>query len=95
MIVSRPEGVVVSLHVVANAAKNEIIGPYNNALKIKIKSPPVDGKANAEIESFLAKKLGIAKNQVKILKGDKSKIKKVLIRGVAIAAVTKAFGLDG
>ncbi len=79
------EGVIISLHIQPNAPKSEIIGEYNGALKIKIKAPPIDGKANAEIETFLAKTLKLSKSKVEILKGEKSKLKKVLIRGLTEA----------
>lgn len=78
------EGVIISLYVQPQAAKSEIIGTYNGALKMKIKAPPVDGKANAEIIRYLSEKLGLAKNKIEILKGDKSKNKKVLVYNVTL-----------
>lgn len=75
------EGVMISLHVIPNAPQSEIVGEHNGALKVKIKSPPVDGKANSEIISFFSRILNISKNQIEILKGDKSKAKTLLVRG--------------
>ena len=81
MFRSHAEGIIISLHVIPNAPKNEIIGIYNNHLKIKIKAPPVEGKANEEIISLFKQILNISKNKIELLSGEKSKNKSVLIRG--------------
>ena len=73
------EGVIISLFVIAKASKSEIIGPYNNSLKVKIKAPPVDGEANEEIIRFFAKELGVPKRQLELIKGDRSKLKKLIV----------------
>lgn len=44
-------------------------------IKIKIKSPPVDGEANKELIKFLSKEWDMPKSKIKILKGEKSKHK--------------------
>lgn len=44
-------------------------------IKIKIKSPPVDGEANKELIKFLSKEWDIPKSHIKIIKGEKSKHK--------------------
>lgn len=90
MFAKVPEGVQISLYIQPNASKTEIIGEHNGSLKIKIKAPPVEGKANDEVVAFLSKVLGISKRNIDILKGDKSREKKVLIRGVALPEIQKA-----
>ena len=81
------EGVSISLHVLPNAPKSEIIGPHNNCLKIKIKSPPIDGKANECIEKFFAELLGLPKKNIELIHGEKSKQKTLLVRGTTITEV--------
>jgi len=46
---------------------------------VRLKSPPVDGKANAELIEVLAKHYGVSKSQVQILSGLSSKTKRVQI----------------
>lgn len=87
MLKQLPEGVQISLHVLPKAHKSEIIGEHNGALKIKIKAPPVDGKANEAIVEFFSKLLKLSKNSIEILKGDKSKTKKILIHGLNVEDV--------
>jgi hypothetical protein len=81
------EGVEISLYIQPGASKTEIIGEHNGCLKIKIKAPPVDGKANAEVIEFLSDKLGIPKRQIEFLTGDKSREKKIRIKGLSIQQI--------
>ncbi len=48
-------------------------------IKIYLNSPPADGKANTELIKLLSKELHLAKSQIKIVKGDKSRKKKIAI----------------
>ena len=47
----------------------------------------MDGKANAEVESFLAKSLGIRGSDVAVIQGTSSRDKVVLVRGVEAATL--------
>jgi uncharacterized protein (TIGR00251 family) len=42
-------------------------------------APPVEGKANEALISFLAKELGVRKRQIEILSGFNSRIKRLKI----------------
>jgi uncharacterized protein (TIGR00251 family) len=76
------KGIHIFLHVIPNAKKSEIIGNYNNRLKIKISSPPVDGSANKEIIKFFSKLLKTSKNNIKIIKGENSREKELFIANI-------------
>lgn len=66
------------VRVVPNASKTEIVGwMADGCLKIKIAAPPVDGKANQELISFLAKTLSVPKSEIEITNGLTSKKKTV------------------
>jgi len=67
--------ILINLHVLPNAKKTEILGIYNNKLKIKISSPAIEGKANKEVIKFFSKYFKISKSSIKIIKGEKSKEK--------------------
>lgn len=71
----------LSVYVLPRSSRSEIVGMHGNALKIKLKAPPVDGRANEELIRFLAKKLKIPKSNIKILKGQNQKNKIVSIAG--------------
>lgn len=80
---------VLSLHVQPGTAKSKIIGMYGERLKIAVSAPPVDGKANQEIEKFLAKKLGCAVRNVAVVVGHNSRQKGVEIQGCEEADIRK------
>jgi len=77
-------GVIFKIKVQPGAAKNEIVGVQGDALKVKINAPPVKGKANKALISFLADKLGVKKSEVEIISGHTSKIKKIKVVGEAM-----------
>jgi hypothetical protein len=59
-----------------------IAGIHNNALKVKLTSPPVDGEANKTLIKFLSKLFKVPKSSIDIIKGETSRTKQVLIPGV-------------
>ncbi len=58
-----------------NAKKSEIVGYEGTVLKIKIKAPPVEGKANEELIRFLSKEWKIPKSAIRIAHGQNGKMK--------------------
>ncbi len=72
------------LKVTPKARSNEIIGweddpQAGRVLRVRLQAPPVDGKANKALVTYLAKEFGLAKSAVKVLKGQTSRIKVVEI----------------
>ncbi len=76
------ESITVNIKVEPRSSRTGIAGPYKDGLKVKLASPPVEGKANKELIEVLAKKFGIRKKDVEIIKGAKSKNKIVKLHGV-------------
>ena len=62
------------------SAKNMIAGIHDDALKIKLTAPPVEGAANKMCIAFLAKCLGVPKSAVEIRSGLSSRKKRILVR---------------
>ncbi len=75
-------GCLIDIHVQPGARKNEIVGLHNDRLKIKIKSPPVDGKANECLVEYLADALSLSRSSVELVKGDASRQKQVRVYGL-------------
>lgn len=73
------EGVRIALHVQPKASKNEIAGLHGNALKLRIKAPPVDGAANEACLKFLAKLLKRPASSLVLAAGQSSRQKQVLV----------------
>lgn len=82
------------LHITAkpNSKVDAIEVSPEGEIKLKIKAPPVDGKANDYIIKYLAKRLGIPKSKVQLLKGHTNPHKKLEIEMEA-AEVKKLLGL--
>lgn len=78
---TRP-GLTLKIKVEPRSSKSEVVGPYGDALKVKLNSPPVEGKANKELIEVLAREFGIAKKDVEIISGQASKNKTVRLIGV-------------
>ena len=83
---------IFAVGVMPRASKSEIVGEYDGALKIKIKSPPIDGAANEELIKLLSKTFGVAKSAVEILSGQTSKTKQIKIIGGRIDALGGVVG---
>ncbi|MBI4682267.1 MAG: YggU family protein [Nitrospirae bacterium] len=75
-------GLTIKIKVEPRSSKSGIVGPYGDALKVKLTSPPVEGRANKELIEVLAKGFGIAKKDVEIISGQSSKNKTVKLIGV-------------
>ena len=75
--------VKLTVSVVPRSSRCEIAGIRNNALCIKLTSPPVDNAANTQCCAFIAKLLKISKGQVSIVHGKTSRRKVVKIEGVS------------
>ena len=74
-----PDGWLLTLHIQPGAKKSEVVGLHGDALKVRIASPPVDGKANEALVTFIADQLGLPKRAVQLVKGDTSRAKTVLV----------------
>ncbi|NJE26806.1 YggU family protein [Thermococcus sp. MV5] len=92
MIKESKEGIILQIYVQPKAKRTEIDGvdEWRKRLKVKVKVPPVEGKANKEIVKFFSKLIGA---EVSLIKGETSREKDLLIRGVSIEEVKKKLGI--
>ena len=90
-VTTAKEGTLLNLHVSTGAKRTSVEGPYGeNAIKLKVAAQPVAGKANAEVERFLSKLLGVPRSDVTITRGASGRDKTVLVRGATQAETHKA-----
>jgi uncharacterized protein (TIGR00251 family) len=90
--------VQVTVRVTPRSRRNEIgglvdLGKGHNALAVRLAAPPVDGAANALLCRFLAEQLGVAQRNVRLVSGEKSRIKTLNVAGDAAALETALKGL--
>lgn len=79
----RGNDIIIKVKIVPGSSKNKIIGVYNDALKISIAAPPVEGKANKKCIAYLAKYFDLAKSKIEIISGQTSKNKLIKIYDIS------------
>ena len=77
------EGVILSVKAQPGARKDEIAGEWANSLKVRVTAPPEKGRANEAIVRLLAEKLGLKKSAIRVISGETSRDKRVLIQGIS------------
>ncbi len=80
-IQERDGAVVVAVRVQPRASRDEVAGEMNGALKIRLQAPPVEDRANEALVEFVARLLKTPKSAVRILSGERSRSKRLEIRG--------------
>ena len=92
----RTDGDTIRLEIKAipGASKTEFAGVKDGRLRIRLAAAPEDGKANAELLSFLSKALGCAKRDLRIIAGEKSRVKVVALPVGCLARVEGIVGGD-
>jgi uncharacterized protein (TIGR00251 family) len=68
-------GVEITVHIQPGASRSEVAGEHGEALKVRIAARPVEGAANAALLEFMAQCLGVARREVRIVRGEKSRHK--------------------
>ena len=89
MITASQDGVVLDVRVIPRAGKSGIAGTRNDALLVRLNAAPVDGAANAELVELLAHALGVPRRNVTLIAGERSRAKRVRVRGVTVEDVTR------
>jgi len=86
-------GVIITVHAVPRAAKDAVQGLHGDALKIRLHAPPVDGKANEALISFLSKMLNIPKSNITLKSGTNQRRKIVFIAGISAQETSRRLGI--
>lgn len=78
----------ITVHISPGSKKNEIVGLNSDgSIRMKIAAPPVEGRANAELFSFLGKLLNTSTSRFQLIHGEKSKHKFIKILGLSFEEV--------
>lgn len=73
---------ILRVHIVPNAKVDSIAGEYGDAVKIKLRAPAVEGKANAALVRFLAGQLEVPRHAIVLRSGQRSRDKLIRINGL-------------
>jgi uncharacterized protein (TIGR00251 family) len=86
-ITEKDGAVSFAVRVQPRASRDEIVGEWEEGLKIRLTAPPVDDRANEALRRFLAASLKVPLSAVRIAAGEHSRTKRVEVRGVTPEAV--------
>jgi hypothetical protein len=91
-ITEKNGAVSFAVRVQPRASRDEIAGEWQDALKIRLTAPPVDDRANEALRRLLAARLKVPLSAVRITAGERSRTKRVEVRGVSAGAVRALAG---
>ncbi len=74
-------GVEIFLYVQPRASRNKVVALQGKELKVALTAPPVDGAANKACRLFLAKLCNLPRRCVRLVAGDTSRHKRLLLEG--------------
>jgi uncharacterized protein (TIGR00251 family) len=80
----------VQIRLQPRARRDEVVGERGGAIVVRVTAPPVDGKANAALCAFVARRVGIPPSRVEVVRGQTSRDKVVRAEGVTQAFLRSA-----
>ena len=86
------DGVVLNVKAQPRSSRSGLDGLVGDAVKVRIRSAPVDGKANKELVETLADAFGLPKSRVVFKGGETSKTKRILLQGLTAEQMRAVVG---
>ena len=74
----------LALKITPGAPRDDVVGELGDAIRIKLRAPPVDGRANEALVRFLAQRLGVHASAIRLVAGATGRRKIVEITGLAL-----------
>ena len=84
---------ILRVHIVPNARRDCIVSEHGGAMKIKLRAPAVEGKANAALVSFLAEEMKLPRCAIVLQSGQRSRDKLLRIDGLSEEEIRRRWGL--
>lgn len=76
------EALTIEVRVTPRASRDEVVGMRGGVLAVRVSAPPVDDAANRALVKLLAKRAGVPRSRVRIVRGERGRRKLVAIEGV-------------
>lgn len=86
-----PDGVLLDVWVVPGAARTEIKGEHDGALRVRVAAPASRGAANAALISHLERRLG---RRVELVSGASGRRKQLHIGWTDLTSIAARLGLE-
>jgi hypothetical protein len=68
------------VQITPNAKHTEVIGLFDDAIKLRLQAQPIEGRANEALVKFLASALGVPKRAVTLISGQTSRRKLIEVQ---------------
>ena len=83
---------MLTVHVQPAGKRSEVLGLHGDALKIRLAAPAIEGRANAALLEFVARRLGVPRSAVTLKSGQTSRRKVLLVLAAPADAVRRLLG---
>ena len=85
----------VPVRVSPGSKRNEVVGFGGGTWRVKVSAPPVKGKANQELITFLGEVLGVSRSSLSIVRGHTVRSKVIAVEGLTQAEITERLAANG
>jgi len=79
---SLAETATLRVRVQPRASRDAVVGWREDALRLAVTAPPVEGEANAAVRRLLGRVLGVPPSAVSVVRGERGRDKVVRIAGI-------------
>jgi len=83
---------ILVVRVTPRATRDEIVGWQGNELRVRLRAPPVDGRANQALVRLLAKRLDVAASSIELVSGATARVKQLRVEGLSDAEARQRLG---
>lgn len=93
MITATNDGTIINIRLIPRASTNKVVGILDDAVKIRLQAPPIEGKANKALIKFLSKNLKVPASHIRIISGETNRNKRVLVTDISRNSVSEKLGI--
>lgn len=94
-VTEREGACIFAVCVQPRGSRDRLEGEWQGALKVRLTAPPVEDRANEALRRFLAARLNIPSSAVRILAGERSRLKRLEVRGVSAEQIRRLAEASG
>ena len=83
---------VLVVRVTPRAGRDEIAGWLGDELRVRLRAPPVDGRANEALLRLLASRLDVTPSSIELVSGATARVKRVRVEGLSQEELRRRLG---
>ncbi len=77
------------VRVTPRAANDEIVGWEDGELRVRLRAPPIDGRANDALLRLVASSLSVPPSTIELVSGASGRVKRLRVDGLSEAELAK------